>query len=136
MVAQLQHQVTQIEDMSNESVINVNNEDSIFPQQPPHVSFAINEKSRNEEQNEEHFAEASENLAHDCDSDAFVMQAEFDLPDDSMLVNDDNEMFSNDESKFSSWKDKTDRSKCTINAGKEEAYDRLKFEENHVKECV
>ena len=104
--------------MSNESVININNDDFLVPQQSPQVHFAVNDESRNEEQNEEYFAEAPEILAYDCDSDAFVAQAGFVLTDDDLLVNDANEMFSNDDPKLSSWTDKTARVTCAINAGK------------------
>ena len=70
---------------------------------------------------------------HDCNSDDFVIEASLNFPDDPMLANDANEMFSNEDSKESSWKDNTAKIKCTVNAGIDESYFYMKSEVNHVK---
>ena len=54
----------------------------------------------------------------DCNSNGFLIEASLEFPNDPMLVNDDNDIFSNEDSKVSSLKDKKSKIKCTVNAEK------------------
>ena len=54
---------------------------------------------------EDQCAESAEHIAHDCNSDRFVLSAGIYIPDNTMLDIDECDMNSEDNPKISAWRD-------------------------------
>ena len=87
---------------------------------------------------DECYAETAELMPHDACSGGFMVSKAMEMPNEHFKLNElsYNEMDCSDTPNLQSWKDKVGSAKCTANAGKDETYEFLVNEVNHVNESL